>query len=269
MRIVMVHGRAAEMEIPALMEADWTAALRYGLARIHAPVPPGSLAVRLAFYGDLWRPDNRQPLPRIEPVPVDQEGLPPFGVISQWFDEHLGVGDLLLDRLLRDVDGYFTEPELRAATNQVLVDAVAAEPADPDGVVVIGFSMGSLVAYDTLRQHPDLPVGALITIGSPLAMPSFYRKLAAIGPTPFPAQLRMWVNCWTKDDPGTAGHMDFPARFVSADPEHLAVQDIETWGRAAGPTNPAGAHNALDYLSSRVFAKALVTGLAAARGDDG
>ena len=267
MRIVMVHGRGAEMEIPALMEADWAAALRYGLDRIHATVSPSSLDLRLAFYGDLWRPDFRQPLPRIEPVPEEQEGLPSVGEISLWVDQHLGVGDLLLDLLLRDVDGFFSEPELRAATNQRLLDAVLAEPADPDGVLVVGFSMGSLVAYDTLRQHPDLPVGALITIGSPLAMPSFYRKLAAIGPTPFPAQLKMWVNLWTKDDPGTAGHMDFPGRFASADPQHPAVQDLETWGRPASPAQPAAAHDALDYMSSRVFARALVTGIAAVHGD--
>jgi len=268
MRIVMVHGRAAEMEIPALMEADWAAALRYGLDRIHATIDRGSLDVRLAFYGDLWRADFRQPLPRVEPVPVDEEAFPSFGEVSLWVDQHLGVGDLLLDLLLRDVDGYFSEPDLRAATNQRLLDAVLREPADPDGVLVIGFSMGSLVAYDTLRQHPDLPVGALITIGSPLAMPSFYRKLAAIGPTPFPAQLRMWANVWTKDDPGTAGHMDFAGRFASADPGSLAVQDLETWGRPASPGNPTGAHNALDYLGSRVFAKALLTGIAAAHGDE-
>lgn len=259
MRIVLVHGRAAEMEIPALMEADWSAALQYGLDRINAGIKPGSLDVRLAFYGDLWRPDFRQPLPRIEPVPEVEEGFPAVGDISLWVDQHFGVGDVLLDHLLRDVDGYFSEAGLRAATNQRLVDVVRAAPADADGVIVVGFSMGSLVAYDTLRQQPDLPVGALITIGSPLAMPSFYRKLAAIGPTPFPAQLGMWVNAWTKDDPASAGHMDFAGRFPSAKADGPHVQDVETWGRSASPSGPAGAHNALDYMSSRVFAKALLT----------
>ncbi|HYO44280.1 MAG TPA: hypothetical protein VES19_13875 [Candidatus Limnocylindrales bacterium] len=268
MRIVIVHGRAAEMEIPALMEAAWAASLRYGLSRINATVDAASLDVRLAFYGDLWRADLRQPLPRIEPVPEEQEGFPSVGEISLWVDQHLGFGDVLLELLLRDVDGYFSEPELRAATNQRLVDAVTAAPVDPAGVVVVGFSMGSLVAYDTLRQRPDLPVGALVTIGSPLAMPSFYRRLAGIGPTPFPEQLRMWVNVWTRDDPATAGHMDFPLRFPPGTPGGPLVQDLETWGRSASATNPAAAHNAMDYLGSRVFAKALVTGIAAAQGGD-
>jgi pimeloyl-ACP methyl ester carboxylesterase len=262
MRIVIVHGRAAEMEIPALMAAEWEAALWWGQERLGSGLTPGSLDVRLAFYGDLWRPDRLQPLPRIEPE-VILEGIG-FSDISMWFDR-LGVGDVLLDHLLHDVEDYFTVRDLRGLVNRRLVDVVNAEPADPEGTIVVGFSMGSLVAYDTLRQDPGLGVGALLTIGSPLAMPSFYKRLAALGPTPFPEQLRLWVNVWTKDDPGTAGHVDFAARFLPAIPGGPGVQDVETWGRAASPTNPAGAHNAIDYLSSRVFARALQVAVDAVR----
>jgi pimeloyl-ACP methyl ester carboxylesterase len=274
MRVILLHGRAAEMDIPSLMEADMAAALWYGLDRISAKVPPKALDVRLAFYGDLWRPDAHQPLPRIEPTEEVQEGFPGLGDISLWVDEHLGVGEALLDRMLRDVDSYFSEPALRAATNARLIDAVTATPADKQGVIVVGFSMGTFVAYDTLRQEADLPVQALITIGSPLGMPSMHRRLVANSPveppappTPFPAQLGMWVNVWTKDDVATAGHVDLAVRYPSTDPA-LRVQDVETWGRAATPTNPVGAHNALDYLSSRVFAKALLTAIQMIEADD-
>jgi hypothetical protein len=67
----------------------------------------------------------------------------------------------------------------------------------------------------------------------------------------------MWVNVWTKDDPGTAGHHQMALRYPAEAPSDLRVQDVETWGRSASPTNPAGAHNAIDYMSSRVFATAL------------
>lgn len=252
MRIVIVHGRAAEMEIPSVMAAEWTAALWWGQQRLGSPLVPGSLDVRLAFYGDLWRPDQHQPLPVIHPAVVE-EGIG-FSDISMFFDR-LGVGDALLEHLLHDVDDYYSVTGLRDETNRRLVTAITTDP-DPEGTIVVGFSMGSLVAYHTLRTTPALAVDALITIGSPLAMPSFHRRLAALGPTPFPSQLRLWVNVWTKDDPGTAGHVDVRARFPSADHERW-VQDIETWGRGPSPANPAAAHNALDYLSSRVFAKAL------------
>jgi len=254
-RVVILHGRAAEMEIPALMEAQWREAFWFGQERIGSGLTPDTVDVRLAFYGDLWRPDQHQPLPVIEPRTTIEELGPALNEISLFFDR-LGIGDALLEHILHDVEDYFTVPNLRALTNARLSGDILTDP-DPEGSIVIGFSMGSLVAYDTLRQDPTLPVGALFTIGSPIAMPSFFKRLTAIGPTPFPAQLRMWVNVWTKDDPGVAGHQDFPARFASTTPATLRVQDLETWGRSASPTNPAGAHNALDYLSSRVFATAL------------
>ncbi len=264
MRIVLVHGRAAQMEIPAIMEADMTRALAFGQARIDDGLDPASLDVHLAFYGDIWRPDLRQPLPVIEPAEEAEEAFPGVSDISLWVDEHLNVGDFLTEHMLKDVDDYMSDPDLRQQTNDRLRVAVRREPLDAEGVVVIGFSMGSFVAYDTLRASADLPVGALITIGSPLSMPSFYRRLTAdspiappANPTPFPPQLRLWANVWTKDDPATAGHADIAARYPNAAADGPRVQDLETWGRSAAATNPAAAHNALDYLSSRVFATAL------------
>ena len=161
------------------------------------------------------------------------------------------------------MDDYYAEPDLRTLTNDRLVDAVRGGLATGEQVVVVAFSMGTLVAYDTLRANPGLPVGALVTCGSPLATPSIYRRVEATGPsrarvrTPFPSQLRLWVNVWTKDDPATAGHHDMAARFPAPDPASQHVQDLETWGRSATPTSPFGAHDALDYLGSRTVGAAV------------
>jgi hypothetical protein len=271
-RIVLVHGRAAQMDIPTTMLRDWADALRFGLRRINAKVDADALDVRLAFYGDIWRPDLRQPLPKVQPVPEADEGFAPLNEISLWVDEHLGVGDALLEHLLRDVDDYFSDGDLRKLTNARLTAEITTDLPAGERVIVVGFSMGSLVAYDTLRADaalaaPVLPVGALLTIGSPLAMPSFYRRVLAGAPnpalpsTPYPKQVDLWANIWTKDDPAVAGHVDLVGRYPG-DPKNVGVQDLETWGRSLNPTNPAAAHNATDYLSSRVFAKALDTALA-------
>jgi hypothetical protein len=271
-RIVLVHGRAAQMEIPATMLRDWADALRYGLTRINSKVDAEALDVRLAYYGDIWRPDLRQPLPRVEPVPEAVEGFAPLDQVSLWVDEHLGIGDALIEHLLHDVDDYFSDPDLRRLTNDRLTAAISTDLPAGDRVIVVGFSMGSLVAYDTLRADaalaaPVLPVAALLTIGSPLAMPSFYRRILASAPdptnlsTPYPRQVELWANVWTKDDPAVAGHVDLVNRYPG-DSHKIGVQDLETWGRSLSPTNPAAAHNAPDYMSSRVFAKALDTALA-------
>jgi hypothetical protein len=263
MRVVLVHGRAAQWEIPELMQRDWESALRYGLERVGSTIPRKDIDVRYAFYGDLWRPDFKQPLPKIEGAPrrAQEFGLPGVSDISLWFDEHVGVGGALIDYLLRDLDDYYSDPEVRAGTNARLIDHLAGLKAG-ERAIVIGFSMGTLVAYDSLRADPKLPVAALLTIGSPLAMPSFLKRITATAPpgmdppTPFPSQLKMWVNVWTRDDPGTAGHVQMASRYAPDSPDGPHVQDLETWGRPTGP-NPAGAHNAMDYLSSRVFATAL------------
>lgn len=264
MRVVLIHGRDAAMEIPAIMARDWEAALRFGLERAGSTIPAADIDVRLAFYGSVWRPDERQPLPPIDFGPAAPElALPGLGDLSLWVDQHLGAGAAVVELLLHDLDDYYAEPELRRLTNASFVEACRAGLPAGQRVVAVAFSMGSLVAYDALRADPTLPVGALVTCGSPLAMPSIYRRVAATAPrgmrppTPFPRQLRIWVNAWTRDDPATAGHHDMAARFPAPDPNVQHVQDLETWGRSATPAAPTSAHDALDYLSSRVVGAAV------------
>jgi pimeloyl-ACP methyl ester carboxylesterase len=260
-RIVILHGRAARWDIRPTMDREWEDALRFGLERIGWSEPSESIDVRLAFYGDIWRPDFRQPLPIVKPAkPGEEVGIPGVSDISLWVDEHLGVGDTLLEHLLRDVDDYFRVQDLRTLTNLRLTREINDLPAG-EKAIVVGFSMGSLVAYDTLRSDATLPVSGLLTIGSPLAMPSFYRRVSADAPTLYPAQLELWANLWTKDDPATAGHVDMALLYPAKAPSKRRVLDLETWGRSMSPTNPAIAHDALDYMSSRVFATALVAAL--------
>ena len=268
MRIVVAHGRAAAMEIKGDMQRQLQDAIRWGLERIDSPLAadPG-LDIRLAFFGDLWRADDGDPEPIIVyPPEVPEEvpeglALPPLSVISDFADRLLGTGDDILHGVLKDLLGYFTIPDLRKATNAIVAQACLAEPQDPDGVILIGFSMGSFVGYDLLRGDMTakaIPVRAFITCGSPLGMQSMVPYVRANDPsmkmsTPYPIQVPVWANVWTGDDPGVAGHARMAE--IYADPSGVhAVQDFETHGRGAAPTNPAGAHNAMDYLSSKTMA---------------
>jgi len=263
-RIVIVHGRAAAMDIKGDMRRQLDDALRWGLERIGSPLATDpELDVRLAFFGHLWRPDEYDAVPSLvypgaEELAIEIPGLSTISKAADWL---LGIGDDILHNVLEDLLGYFTVPDLRAATNQLVADACKAAPADRDGVILIGFSMGSFVAYDLLRADMatgSLPVRALITCGSPLGMRSMVPYVAANDPTlqhrtPFPNRISVWANVWTRDDPGVAGHDDLAQ--IYADPRgEKQVQDFETHGRGAAFTNPAGAHNAMDYLSSKTMA---------------
>jgi pimeloyl-ACP methyl ester carboxylesterase len=265
-RVVILHGRAAAMDIPATFEADWVAAARYGLQRVdyeHATCVP----IEMAFYGKVWRPDQHTVTPTFDAGLGERAflglGLPDFGrrieELGEWADARFGISGRVLAWMLDDTKEYFERADLRAETNAI-VDAACKGPGE---VVLVGFSMGSLVAHNVLAwKDATYPVRSLVTCGSPIGDPEFHRRVAAIAPNgeaTFPAPLRMWANIWNDDDPATRVH-DLTRLFPGPHP----IQAEPTRGRGPSPLNPAAAHNGMDYLSSKALAAAVRTALAAA-----
>ena len=66
---------------------------------------------------------------------------------------------------LQQVRRYMTDPEIRHAVQDRVVAAV-----DEDTQVMVGHSLGSVAAYEALCAHPDWPVRALVSLGSPLGI---------------------------------------------------------------------------------------------------
>ncbi|MFE9780763.1 hypothetical protein ACFYPA_21745 [Streptomyces sp. NPDC005775] len=105
------------------------------------------------------------------------------------------ASDRLLISDLKQVHRYFTEPELRAA-----VRTRAAELITPETRVVVGHSLGSVVAYEVLCALPPgrKPL-ALVTLGSPLGLASLV--FDRLQPAPqqdgkgvWPAPVDRWTN---------------------------------------------------------------------------
>jgi pimeloyl-ACP methyl ester carboxylesterase len=264
-RVVILHGRAASMEIPDTFERDWVAAARYGLVRVeyeHADCVP----ISMPFYGKVWRPDEYVAEPEFDDGIHGRERglihLPDFGraveAFGEWIDGRTGGSGRVLEHLLNDTEEYFDRSDLRADTDEIVRKACDG----PGEVVLVGFSMGSLVAYNVLAHAAvDFAVKSLVTCGSPIGDPGFQRHVAAIapmGPLAFPGCLRMWVNIWNDDDPATRIH-ELTALFPGAHD----IQSAPTRGRAPSPINPAAAHNGPDYLSSKALAAAVQTALIA------
>jgi pimeloyl-ACP methyl ester carboxylesterase len=69
--------------------------------------------------------------------------------------------------------------------------------------VVIGHSLGSVVALEFVRQHPGYPVDLLLTLGSPLGL----RTVRDLMPDPgygaerVPPSIGRWVNVRDPRDP--------------------------------------------------------------------
>ncbi|MFI7353657.1 hypothetical protein ACIBTP_06875 [Streptomyces avidinii] len=94
---------------------------------------------------------------------------------------------------LLEVEAYTTWPGRRELVRERVAEVIRREaPA-----VVIAHSLGSYVTYETLHAHPEPEVELLVTIGSPLRVPSLLRRLdppLRSGRGARPAGVGRWVN---------------------------------------------------------------------------
>lgn len=113
-----------------------------------------------------------------------------------------GGGRLVLG-MLREVYAYLSYPDARHAIRRRLRTNAA-----PTTSVIIGHSLGSVIAYDALRSGDFSGQIALLTIGSPLSFPTIMRGLHQILPTRAEPSLLegvSWTNLYDHHDPVTAG----------------------------------------------------------------
>jgi hypothetical protein len=113
------------------------------------------------------------------------------------FFKALGPERLLLADL-REVRRYLHEPEIKAAVLARFEECIHAETR-----VLVGHSLGSVVAYEGLCKHPEWKIRTLVTLGSPLGI----RTLVFDALTPKPSNgrgawpnVRDWVNIADKGD---------------------------------------------------------------------
>jgi pimeloyl-ACP methyl ester carboxylesterase len=94
---------------------------------------------------------------------------------------------------LREAEAYTTWPGRRELVRERVAEVIRQEtPA-----VVIAHSLGSYITYETLHACPELEVELLVTVGSPLRVPSLARRLdpaLRAGRGAKPAGVRRWVN---------------------------------------------------------------------------
>lgn len=235
--IVIVHGIGKQYLGPHTLHTSVAPALCDGVRLAGGPpLTPDDVAT--AFYGHLFRPQGStvtkgEPLPdpRQPPDPYDLELLlawwteavrlepervpPPFTSRTTKAPTPYTVqralhaltrsrflaraGDRFLLGVLRQVRRYLTEPDLRAR-----VQASVATAVGPDTRVIVGHSLGSVVAYEALVAHPEWPVRTLVTIGSPLGIPHLVFDRLTPRPTDgrghWPAGIEHWTNLCDRRD---------------------------------------------------------------------
>jgi hypothetical protein len=159
-----------------------------------------------------------------------------------WLSKAGLVGAARLNKTLGQVVRYLTEPDIRAYA----IDEVCRH-LDSNTRVVIGHSLGAVVAYEALRSYKgQLPL--LITLGSPLGLSAVNRRLQK--PPAFPSSLIRWVNLADRDD------------IVAARPHLTKVFAINRppWARLESTytvDNGSSPHRANFYLTKKATGQAI------------
>jgi hypothetical protein len=160
---------------------------------------------------------------------------------SKYF-EKLG-GERLVLFALKQVREYLYNLEMKAAIQQRVVEKVTE-----DTRIVIGHSLGSIVAYECLCAHPEWNVHTLVTLGSPLGIPSVFDALtpAPTGGKGVLPNVKKWFNIADRGD------------IVALEKE---LAPCFNWVVDQRVNNGWESHSALRYLNDQITGRAIATGL--------
>lgn len=202
--IIGIHG-LANKPARAVHRDGWVKSMQEGLAKNGVSLPPPIFAMEAERFADVYWADLMYPAPNdaqpyVEAKPgglkwykdkyLDdlraqlQGGL---GWVADRVKGTLGfdaVADAVLDAKLKDLAFYYDDAkniaDRKAAqrrAREVLQDELieAMLPHKGQDIMLIGHSMGSIIAYDVLRRlgqsDPSWRVNHLVTVGSPLGLP--------------------------------------------------------------------------------------------------
>jgi hypothetical protein len=155
----------------------------------------------------------------------------------RWFsDPVMRVAAPVVWRTVTQVSQYMSDKGIRSRSQQRVLDLI-----DDDTRLVIGHSLGSVVAYETLH-HTTQPL-ALITLGSPLGLKNIIwsKDRLQVWPAHVPATVTSWYNFAAKDDL-VAARLDIADYFPPAPGRDVTpISHIVDTG--------SNAHNIVHYLT--------------------
>jgi hypothetical protein len=236
-KVLIVHGISNQFGGEAELLAGWYPALCDGLSRANVSSVPAQSDCFCPFYGDLFRPSDhlgsdqtvqeddlaeatgdeidllnaiwRAAAETDQNVPSPEEyedtlvRVPRFaerGLNSLAKSKYLaGYFPLRFFGDLKQVVAYLDDPETHEKALKRVTERIAS-----DTKIVIGHSLGSVIAYEALCQKQDVRVD-LLTLGSPLGIRNVvFDKLT---PRPnansmgiWPAVVRRWTNIAARGD---------------------------------------------------------------------
>jgi Alpha/beta hydrolase of unknown function (DUF900) len=192
--ILGIHGLGNKPTDPPHAE-DWTKAILEGLKRNNSlDLPESALPFELVYWRDWKYSEGIDPTQDEEPYKAEKgsgpflayrqhwpdvflrEGLQLSAKPLDWAKQHFGVdslADAVLQRRLPDLGLYYSDQAKRADLRRRLREALIRHQGKR--IMIIAHSMGTIVAYDVLRElgseQPAFTISHLVTLGSPLGLP--------------------------------------------------------------------------------------------------
>jgi pimeloyl-ACP methyl ester carboxylesterase len=289
-RLLLVHGRDQQGQDPALLKAAWLDALGKGAGPSGRSLPAG-VKVAFPFYGDVIdQYAKSSQIPLLADLRAKGTGSPDAGFLAfeaalaedirlgagisdqqvaseysgdvrqkgpenwEWVeaivravDKHWpGASQTLIEQFMRDVYIYTTLAGVRDE-----IDRIVRAELTTERTVVVGHSLGSVVAYNILRTDPrSLNVALYLTVGSPLAIRAIREQLR---PLRSPAGVHRWFNAFDPHDVVALNPLDqrnFPV-----------TPAIENYGQVKNHT--ANHHSIGGYLDDRTVATQLLDAIGA------
>jgi hypothetical protein len=230
--VLGIHGISQQQLGRNQLIAQWEIALRDGVAHargVREPAPTLDVAFygkfflktgkvkgledrgeldddELAFFADIQDEVAPPGEPDDPTAATKGKGLPrPLGRLANALDKRFGVaGRLLFFGDLSQVRAYQSDDILAERVWSQVRDGLDRSSAQ----VMVGHSLGSIVAYEFLCVTPDHGVSTLVTIGSPLGMRSIRDRLRTEPRKRLPSLppgVDRWVNVYDPSDPVALG----------------------------------------------------------------
>lgn len=168
--------------------------------------------------------------------------------IIRALDNVPGLDGDMIERFLRDVWLYLERRSVRQAIKEIVEPAFATDLP----IIVVAHSLGTVVAYDLLRQMQHKSVPLLVTLGSPLGLSIVKRALV---PVSHPACVRKWFNA--RDVRDVVALYPLDASTFSVEPAIAGFDGVVN--------RTPNAHGIAGYLSDRTVANCISQAIASLR----
>ena len=222
LQIVCLHGMNQQQHTAASLHAYWYALLQHHLLTHHPNIHLSAYVFRVPFYANLITKHHianqfnlgeftaKSHLHSHRHTFLDFRLFKANPIWQHWYDlSH----DYLIKELLQLLDHFphldrtlmhhfLIEAYLYLSDTQFIADVhhkinAAISPSQP--TLIIAHSLGTVIAYNLLRQHPEYHIQGFISLASPLIFKIIQAKI--IHPIQRPAcLLGDWLNFYSPHD---------------------------------------------------------------------